>query len=209
MDILNTATILAIDDEEVILSLLELLLENRCKEIILEQNPNAGLELARIKQPNLILLDVLIGKVTGYNVCQQLKADKQTAAIPVIFLSSLTSPDDKVKGFEAGGVDFISKPFDINEVIARIESCLATHNKIQQSLPLLPEKTAAILQQYQFNRRELEILRLYISGYKRSEIAAKIYVSENTVKWYLKQIFQKLSVDSRAALIEKIQITRF
>lgn len=205
MNILKNATILIIDDDLYILQLLKELLTDKCKELILENNAESGLKLAREKQPHLVLLDILLRKVDGYEVCKQLKADPQIQHIPVIFLSALMGTADKVKGFEAGGVDYILKPFDIAEVIARIESCLLTHQKISSHLQTQQSaKDAEISQKYNFNRRELEILRLYISGYKRVEIATHICISENTVKWYLKQIFQKLEVNTRAALIEKI-----
>lgn len=209
MNILKNATILAIDDDIPTLFLLNKILINKCKELLLQNNAALGLKLAHEKQPALILLDVFINQENGIEVCKQLKADAKTQHIPVIFLSSSNSPKDKVKSFSAGGVDFISKPFDINEVIARVEACLLTHQKIQQTLSPNPEKTAEILQRYHFSSRELEIVRLYISGHKRCDIAAKIYISENTVKWYLKQIFQKLEVDNRADLIEKMRTLKF
>lgn len=206
MDNLKDATILAIDDDIQILFLLNKLLVNKCKELLLQNNAAAGVKLAQEKQTDLILLDVFLNeKENGIEICQQLKVDSKTQHIPVIFLSALTAPADKVKGFSAGGVDYITKPFDSNEVIARINSCLMTHQKIQQTLATEPEAAAETLQQYCLNRRELQIVQLYISGYKRSDIAAKIYVSENTVKWYLRQIFQKLEVSNRAALIEKVK----
>jgi DNA-binding NarL/FixJ family response regulator len=200
MNTLKNATVLAIDDDPDILALLEALLVDKCKKLILLDNAEIGLELACKEQPDLILLDVIISKRNGYEVCLELKADEQTRHIPVIFLSGLSRSSDKVHGFNVGGVDYISKPFAIEEVIARIESCLVTHKKIPQSAKSQSEKAIATLQ---LKSRELEILNLYISGYKRSEIAAKVNISENTVKWYVKRLFQKFEVDSRAALIEK------
>lgn len=206
MDTLKDATILAIDDDVQTLFLLNKLLVNKCKELLLQNNAAAGVKLAQKKQPDLILLDVFLNvKENGIEICQQLKADPKTQHIPVIFLSALTTPTDKVRGFSVGGVDYITKPFDLNEAIARIKSCLTTHQKFQQTSTTEPEVAAETLQQCFLNPRELQIVQLYISGYKRSDIAAKVHVSENTVKWYLKQIFQKLGVSNRAALIEKVK----
>lgn len=75
---------------------------------------------AQIDPPDLVLLDIRMPQMSGYEVCQQLKADARTAEIPVIFLSVLDEAGDKVRAFELGGVDYISKPFHISEVLARI-----------------------------------------------------------------------------------------
>ena len=84
-----------------------------------------ALKSARIKQPDLILLDIKMPGMDGYEVCKQLKADHRTEKIPIIFISALHQPADKVKAFSAGCVDFISKPFQSEEVLARIKTHLA------------------------------------------------------------------------------------
>ena len=82
--------------------------------------------------PELILLDVMMPEVDGYQVCQQLKQQKQYQHIPVIFISALTDPLDKVKGLKAGAVDFISKPFNDQEVLARVATHIGIAKKQQQ-----------------------------------------------------------------------------
>ncbi len=88
--------------------------------------------------PDLILLDVIMPVMDGYDVCRALKADERTAQIPVIFLSALNDVEDKVKGFTAGGVDFITKPFHVREVLVRVE----THLKISSLQQKLRTETA-------------------------------------------------------------------
>jgi PAS domain S-box-containing protein len=92
--------------------------------------PSGAHALATTKKeiPDLILLDVLMPEMDGYDVCRVLKADAWTRDIPVIFLSALNEVEDKVKGFEAGGVDFITKPFHVKEVMVRVETHLAISN---------------------------------------------------------------------------------
>ncbi len=75
--------------------------------------------------PDLILLDVMMPDLGGYDVCRRLKADPRTAGIPVIFISALGSADDKVQGFSVGGVDYLTKPFQGAEVLARVTTHLA------------------------------------------------------------------------------------
>jgi DNA-binding response OmpR family regulator len=208
MDNLKNARILAIDDDPQVLSLLNIILKNKCEELILHNQVGRAFEFVLHNQPDLILLDVMLDKNCGYEICKQLKTHEKTTHIPIIFLSSLALPEDKVKGFEAGAVDFISKPFDIGEVLARIRTCLKTHEKALLITPSEPPKTADFLKIYGLNKHELEILDLYIAGYKRSEIAQQVYLSENTVKWYVKQVFEKFQVNSRAELLKKINTLR-
>ncbi len=96
-----------------------------------------GLELARRELPHLILLDIMMPELDGFEVCAQLKADSATAHIPVIFLSCHTTPQEKVKGFELGAVDYITKPFFADELRTRVNSHLGWHNRyanLQQRL---------------------------------------------------------------------------
>jgi PleD family two-component response regulator len=76
--------------------------------------------------PMLILLDVEVPDMNGYEVCRRLRQDERTRDIPIIFISSLHDPEDRVKGFDAGGVDFISKPFQEREVLARVTSAVCS-----------------------------------------------------------------------------------
>jgi sigma-B regulation protein RsbU (phosphoserine phosphatase) len=83
--------------------------------------------------PELILLDIRMGEMDGYQVCQKIKANSKTADIPVIFISALQEISDKVKGFNVGGVDYVTKPFQFEEVLARVETHL-TLRRIQREL---------------------------------------------------------------------------
>ena len=132
MSHIKESTILVIDDEFSNLTIVDALLGDQCQQLILQTNPLLGLILLEKTQVDLILLDIMMPEIDGYEVCQRLKANLNTQHIPVIFLSSLMRASDKVKGFEAGGVDYVSKPFQIDEMLARIESCLKLHHQLQQ-----------------------------------------------------------------------------
>jgi len=133
MELLQTVSILAVDDEPLDLMMLEDFLLHRCQQFWGEADTTVAFNLAQEQQPDVILLDILMKPLDGYQFCQRLKANPDTAAIPVIFLSSLIRPSDKVKGFQVGGVDYISKPFHIEEVIARIENVIRLQRQIQPS----------------------------------------------------------------------------
>ncbi|NVD69145.1 response regulator [Duganella sp. BJB1802] len=116
--------ILAVDDEAGNLQLLRHILQDQYRLLFAKDGPRA-LELARQEQPQLILLDVMMPGMTGYEVCRQLKADEATAAIPVIFVTALSDASDEVVGFEAGAVDYITKPVSPPIVRARVRTHLS------------------------------------------------------------------------------------
>jgi DNA-binding response OmpR family regulator len=95
-------------------------------------NGELALKSVRKNPPDLILLDIVMPGMSGYEVCEHLKADKRTCDIPVIFISALSGVFDKVNAFNVGGVDYIPKPFQEAEVLARIKTHLALQNMQKQ-----------------------------------------------------------------------------
>ena len=118
-------TILIVDDSLSYLAALLDRLERHGFMIVLAQTAAEGLMRAEFAEPDLILLDVVMPGIDGFEACRRLKAGKATKDIPVIFMTGLTDPKQKVTGFDAGGVDYITKPFQIEEVLARINTHLA------------------------------------------------------------------------------------
>ncbi|MGC1306312.1 MAG: response regulator [Phormidesmis sp.] len=118
--------ILVVDDLLENLRLLSTLLVEAGYEV--RRAPDGGMALSNVPrfQPDLILLDIMMPDMDGYEVCKQLKIDPKTKDIPVIFLSALDLTFDKVKAFEVGAVDFINKPFHPTEVMARVKNQLRT-----------------------------------------------------------------------------------
>lgn len=116
----NIARILIIDDQPASIGLLIAYLQGRDIDLLVAQTGEDGLRIAAEAQPDLILLDVRMQGLDGYTVCRSLKASPATRSIPVIFLSSATETEDKLRGFAAGGADYINKPFSEQEVLARV-----------------------------------------------------------------------------------------
>ncbi len=127
------ADILIIDDTPENLNLLSTILTQQGYKVRSVTKGSTGLRGAKAAPPDLILLDVNMPEMNGYEVCQHLKAEERTRDIPIIFISALTEVLDKVKAFAIGGVDYITKPFQVEEVLARIETHL-TMRKLQQQL---------------------------------------------------------------------------
>ena len=118
-------SILVVDDIADNLKILSATLAKQGYQVRCAKNGSTALLGANKILPNLILLDIKMPDLDGYQVCQRLKAEKRTSNIPVIFLSALDDVLDKVKAFEVGGVDYISKPFQVKEVLVRVKNQLA------------------------------------------------------------------------------------
>jgi two-component system sensor histidine kinase ChiS len=123
----TTEAILLVDDNPTNLQLLFETLDGRGYKLLVAKDGNVALSIARKAFPNLILLDIMMPDIDGYEVCRQLKADPATVEIPVIFLSALTDTKDKVQGLDLGAVDYITKPFQPEEVIARVNTHLTVY----------------------------------------------------------------------------------
>src|SRR5574344_1457753 len=113
-------TIMVVDDVMSNVLLLKVLLSNEEYKVITASFGRQALEMARAKNPDLILLDVMMPDLSGFEVAQYLKADPETADIPIIFLTALNSTQDIVKGFNVGASDFVSKPFNKEELLIRV-----------------------------------------------------------------------------------------
>lgn len=125
--------ILIVDDTPANLRLLSKMLTEQGYNVRSVINGKMALTTTQAAPPDLILLDIRMPEMDGYEVCEQLKADEGTHDIPIIFISALDAAQDKVKAFTVGGVDYITKPFQLEEVLARVETHLALRN-LQKSL---------------------------------------------------------------------------
>ncbi|MET0399533.1 MAG: response regulator, partial [Longimicrobiaceae bacterium] len=116
--------LLVVDDDPVNVELLSDLLAAMDYRTTGAFSGEEALRAARERSPDLVLLDVMMPGMNGYEVCRRLKADAATAGIPVVFVTALSDTDDKVKAIEAGGDDFLTKPFNRPVLVARIRSLL-------------------------------------------------------------------------------------
>ena len=131
-------------------------------EILIARNGEDGLESAQIARPNLILLDIQMPGLDGFEVCRRLKANPDTTHIPIIFMTALSDTNDKVRGLELGAVDYVTKPIESSELLARVNTHLqlqALQKQLQQSNAQLEEKVrerTAVLQEEIVLRKKQE-----------------------------------------------------
>ncbi len=134
--------VLVIDDNTTNIDVIASYLQRTGFETIVARNGKMGLKRAKFSQPDLILLDVMMPDIDGFETCRRLKLDNDTKNIPVIFITALSSVEDKIKGFAVGGVDYITKPLQQEEVLARVR----THLQIQAQKKQLEQQTLELKQ---------------------------------------------------------------
>jgi len=130
--------ILIVDDNVSNIKVIVKHLKDHNFETIIARNGKTGIERARFSQPDLILLDVLMPEMDGFETCRRLKKDKSTRDIPVLFMTVLNEISDKLKAFKAGAVDYVTKPIQEEEILARVNTHLKLRN-FQKSLELKNE----------------------------------------------------------------------
>jgi len=136
--------VLIVDDYPANVKLLERNLRTAGYETIAAYDGQEALEKVRTERPDLILLDIMLPKIDGFEVCRRLRADEATAVIPIIMITALMETEDRIRGLESGADDFISKPFDRGELLARVKSLLQV--KYYRSMLAEREKFHAVIQ---------------------------------------------------------------
>jgi PAS domain S-box-containing protein len=180
------ADILVVDDQPNNLKVLSVLLAEQGYKVRKATSGEMALQAVNISPPDLILLDIMMPLMDGYQVCTELKASSKWAEIPVIFLSALDEALDKVKAFQVGGSDYISKPYQIEEVLARIEYQLT----IQQQRQQLMEQNVQLQQQVLY-RQQVEAT-LQESQHKLSRLVNSlpgiVFACANDADWSMRYL---------------------
>ncbi len=117
--------ILVVDDEEDILNFLELVLREKGYEVVTAASGHDALTRAQLEKPDLVLLDIMMPQMDGWEVLKLLRIDDETASIPVAMLSARTEARDRVQGLQEGAIDYICKPFSLQELLTKIEAIFA------------------------------------------------------------------------------------
>lgn len=151
---LTGAKILVVDDVAANRNLLSHTLESAGYTVSAAPSGEIALEVARLDVPDLVLLDIILPGLDGFEVCRRLKAEEQTRSIPIVFITAKDEPTSVVEGFRVGGVDYITKPFQTDEVLARVR----THLRINRLTQALVEKNRELSAaneklQWEINRR--------------------------------------------------------
>ena len=152
--------ILIVDDNSDNLELLSAILIEKHYTVHTAADGMLALERIAEKHPDLILLDIMMPGIDGFEVCRRLKADPSTASIPVIFISSLNETEDKLNAFHTGGVDYITKPFMHEEVLARISTHLGLYQYKQHLETIVEERTKELSEQNLIMLRQSKLAQM-------------------------------------------------
>jgi DNA-binding response OmpR family regulator len=162
--------ILAIEDDMDVAELLIMFFEGQGYEIYHADTGHAGISLARAKIPNLILLDIMLPDMEGFAVCRELRGTSLTKYIPTIFLTQRNARSDKVSGLELGADDYITKPFDIEELRVRVQKSIsrATRDHLHEEVTGLP--TGPLIQDeqayFEQSKDRWNRLNINVSGFE-------------------------------------------
>ena len=190
---MNDYRILVVDDEEDLCEILKFNLENEGYEVDTANSAEEALKM-NISSYHLLLLDVMMGEISGFKMANLLKKDKKTAQVPIIFITAKDTENDTVTGFNLGADDYISKPFSLREVIARVKAVLrrtatsdtekAPEQLCYQSLviDITKKKVSIDGEEVPLTKKEFEILFLLLQNkgrvFTREDILSRIWSDE-------------------------------
>lgn len=211
---MNEYRILVVDDEEDLCEILKFNLENEGYVVDTANSAEEALKLD-ISSYNLLLLDVMMGEISGFRMASILKKDKKTANIPIIFITAKDTENDTVTGFNLGADDYISKPFSLREVVARIKAVLRRTNQEETTripdqltykslvLDIVKKKVSIDDTEVPLTKKEFEILFLLLQNkgrvFSREDILGRIwseevYVLDRTIDVNITRLRKKIGI---------------
>jgi putative two-component system response regulator len=190
-------SVLLVDDELINIRILSDVLKDEY-DVVFATGAEEGIYRAIESKPDIILLDIMMPDMDGYEVCARLKSDARTARIPVIFVTALGSPAHEVKGLDSGAIDYVTKPINGDIVKARIRN----HLKYKQAVlaSLIPEQLVDHAMD-SMTERQREIFEWVKKGKTNWEIAKIIGCSEENVKYHMKNILRILGSYNRTQAV--------
>ena len=211
---MNDYRILVVDDEEDLCEILKFNLENEGYEVDTANSAEEALKMD-ISSYNLLLLEVMMGEISGFKMANMLKKDKKTAHVPIIFITAKDTENDTVTGFNLGADDYISKPFSLREVIARVKAVLRRTATVETekapeqityqtlTIDITKKKVSIDDEEIALTKKEFEILFLLLQNkgrvFSREDILARIwsdevYVLDRTIDVNITRLRKKIGI---------------
>lgn len=213
--------LLLVDDEPGLREAVEAYLEDEGFNVKVASNANEGWELIQEETPDLVITDIMMPQVDGYQFLEQLREDPRYKGLPVIFLTAKGMTTDRIKGYEAGCDAYLSKPFDPDELVAIVKNLLSrretvTSGENNTDLSAIAQQIAEIKTllgqqgnlkttpspiKIDLTPREQSILNLVAEGLMNKEIARRLETSVRNVEKYVSRLFSKTGTNSRTELV--------
>jgi len=206
--IAEPGVILIVDDTPDNLAVLSDALDDAGYMVLVALDGLSALNRIQRRRPDLILLDAVMPGLDGFETCRRIKAQPASADIPVLFMTALTDSEHVVQGFESGGSDYVTKPIQTEEVLARVAAHLRTSRILWSAraasqppiLTLNDEPAHEMLSaRFQLTEREVEVLRWVACGKTNRDIGDILGLSPRTVNKHLEHVYVKLGVETRTA----------
>jgi signal transduction histidine kinase/DNA-binding NarL/FixJ family response regulator len=211
-------TIMIIEDNLDMLGYLSTKVSGRNYNILVAINGNEAIKKLKSNplMPDLFICDVMMDTMDGYQFREIISKDSKHNHIPFIFLTAKSEMADKVKGLKLGAIDFIMKPFSINELMQKIESIINLAGKKKElflnsilkssieTMPSVEERFKFNSIQFKLTQREIEIVKYIEKGCSYKEIGTNLFISDRTVEKHVQNIFKKVEVGSKIELLTKL-----
>lgn len=193
--------VLIVDDLPQNIEVLGNILSNRGVKIAVAMNGQQAINLAIKRKPDLILLDVAMPEMDGFEVCKKLKENSETKEIPIIFLTAKTETDDIVKGFELGAVDYITKPFKTSELLARVK----THLELKRSRDLITKQISQLEKLIEDRDKFISVISHDLRGPFTGFLGLTKILSEN-IESFSQEEIKEVSLELYNSLLRQYQL---
>jgi two-component system alkaline phosphatase synthesis response regulator PhoP len=212
--VIQKRKILIVEDEKELVRLISFHMTTAGYDVVSANNGIEALEICQTQKPALIILDIMLPRIDGWQVCKRLKQDSQTASIPIIILSALSEANDKLKGFDLGVDDYVTKPFSPRELVVRVKRVLSRSEnryfspKIIKIGSLEIEGVDLVVkrnnQEVVFTEKEKGILRFLMNNpgvvFSHSEILDMVWGQDNIVEYgnidvHIRHLREKIEKD--------------
>ena len=218
-----SATVLVVEDEKSISTLIQYNLEKEGFKVLISETGEEGFELIKKNLPDLVLLDWMLPDLSGIDICKQIKKDTKLKSIPVIMLTAKSEETDKIRGFETGADDYVTKPFSTKELILRIKALL---KRVKPSLTedivsfknikidRLARRVYCGDKEIKLGPTEYNLLNFFIKNptrvYSREQLLNQvwgndIYVESRTVDVHIRRLRKAINLDDQDDLIRTVR----
>lgn len=218
-----SATVLVVEDEKSISTLIQYNLEKEGFKVLISETGEEGFELIKKNLPDLVLLDWMLPDLSGIDICKQIKKDTKLKSIPVIMLTAKSEETDKIRGFETGADDYVTKPFSTKELILRIKALL---KRVKPSLTedivsfkdikidRLSRRVYRGDKEIKLGPTEYNLLNFFIKNptrvYSREQLLNQvwgndIYVESRTVDVHIRRLRKAINLDDQDDLIRTVR----
>ncbi|MGF1567328.1 MAG: response regulator transcription factor [Nodosilinea sp.] len=197
-------TVLIVDDDSVLQLTLTRRLQAQGFEVITADSGQAALDLLAAQLADVVVSDVIMPGMDGFEFCRQLRSSPGGEMVPFIFLSSLGELDDRVRGHRMGGDDYLVKPFSAKELIAKVQGAIARSQRFQAAVERLTQRAnpaAAPLPPLPFSPAEARVFGEVVQGFTNKQIGERLFLSPRTVQTHLGNMLTKLNLENRSQLV--------